>query len=36
LSGFYEGQFGFPELRDLNEAIAHYAKAADSKDKKDQ
>jgi TPR repeat protein len=28
LAGFYEGQFGFPELKDLKEAIANYAKAA--------
>ena len=25
---FYEGQFGFPELKDLKEALASYAKAA--------
>ncbi len=25
---FYEGQFGFPELKDLTEALASYAKAA--------
>ncbi len=25
---FYEGQFGFPELKDLKESLANYAKAA--------
>ena len=28
LAGFYEGRFGFPELVDPKESIAHYAKAA--------
>jgi TPR repeat protein len=28
LGRFYEGQFGFPELKDLKEALASYAKAA--------
>ncbi len=28
LASFYEGQFGFPELKNLNESIALYAKAA--------
>lgn len=28
LAAFYEGQFGFPELKDLKESVALYAKAA--------
>jgi len=28
LASFYEGQFGFPELKDLKEAVALYSKAA--------
>ena len=28
IARFYEGQFGFPELKDLKEALANYAKAA--------
>lgn len=28
IARFYEGQFGFPELKNTKEALAHYAKAA--------
>jgi TPR repeat protein len=28
LARFYEGQFGFPELKDSEKSLAHYAKAA--------
>jgi len=30
LARFYEGQFGFPELKDAKAAIAYYTKAADA------
>jgi hypothetical protein len=29
IARFYEGQFGFPELKDLKESLANYTKAAD-------